>query len=188
MRGSPAIMSSDEEEAPAEDIVEEEPPVEVEEPRELTIEEQLEAANSRAEAAEKEIAYRDADNVNLRKRHATERTDLIRYGSQGLARRLISLLDDFDRAISAMPDTTDDSIMEGINMIRNNLEKSLIADGAKQIEASGQRFDPKKMEAITTIPPSEEYPPNTVAQVLEPGWMLHDRVLRPARVIVTAVE
>lgn len=191
MRGSAALMGSDEEpEAePAEELIEEAPAVEVdEEPRELTIEENLMQAELRADTAEKEIAYRDADIVNLRKRHTQERTDLLRYGGQGLARRLISLLDDFDRAISSMPEATDDAIMEGVTMIRENLEKALTADGAKKIEAQGQKFDPKKMEAITTIPASDEHPPSTVAQVLESGWMLHDRVLRPARVIVTAVE
>jgi molecular chaperone GrpE (heat shock protein) len=183
---------SDDEEAEAEStdaVVDEAPTIEVEEePRELTIEEKLTEAEGRAETAEKEIAYRDADIVNIRKRHSQERADLLRYGGQGLARRLISLLDDFDRAISSMPETTDDSIMEGINMIRQNLETALVADGAKMMEVNGQKYDPKIMEAITTIPASEEHAPNTVVQVLEPGWMLHDRVLRPARVIVTAVK
>ncbi len=74
-------------------------------------------------------------------------------------------------------------------MMRNNLEKAIIADGAKKIEVTeGQKFDPKNMEAITTIPPSEEHPLGVVVQVLENGWMMHDRVLRPARVVVTAVE
>lgn len=158
------------------------------EPRELTLEEQLEAANLRAEVSEKEISYRDADIVNLRKRHAKERIDLIRYGGQGLGRKLISLLDDFDRALAALPEEIDASIIEGIKMIRNNLEKALIADGAKKIDAEGKKFDPKKMEAITTIPASDEHLPGMVVQVLEQGWMLHDRVLRPARVVVTAVE
>ncbi len=184
-------MSSDEEAEPepVDAVIDESPTIEIEEePRELTIEEKLAEAETRAETAEKEIAYRDADIVNIRKRHSQERADLLRYGGQGLARRLISLLDDFDRAISSMPEATDDSIMDGINMIRKNLENALIADGAKMIEVNGQKFDPKIMEAITTIPASEEHSPNTVVQVLEPGWMLHDRVLRPARVIVTAVE
>ena len=150
-------MSSDEEAdaEPVDAVIDEAPTIEVEEePRELTIEEKLAEAETRAETAEKEIAYRDADIVNIRKRHSQERADLLRYGGQGLARRLISLLDDFDRAISSMPETTDDSIMEGINMIRNNLENSLVADGAKMIEVNGQKFDPKIMEAITTIPAS----------------------------------
>ena len=184
-------MSNDEEaEAePVDAVVDEAPTIEVEEePRELTIEEKLAEAEIRAETSEKEIAYRDADIVNIRKRHSQERAALLRYGGQGLARRLISLLDDFDRAILSMPEGTDDSIMEGINMIRKNLEKALTDDGAKMIEVNGKRFDPKIMEAITTIPASEEHSPNTVVQVLEPGWMLHDRVLRPVRVIVTAVK
>ena len=159
------------------------------EPIELTLEEQLAEAKIAAETAEKEISYRDADIANMRKRHAQERLDLIRYGSQGLSRKLIDLLDDFDRAISAIPANTDDSIMEGITMMRNNLEKALLADGAKKIDvATGQKFDPKNMEAITTIPASEEFPVGVVVEILESGWIIHERVLRPARVVVTAVE
>ncbi len=162
---------------------------EIEEPKELTLEEQLAEALVAAETAEKEITYRDADIANMRKRHSQERLDLIRYGSQNLSRRLIDLLDDFDRAVSSMPDNTDDSIMEGITMMRNNLEKAIIADGGKKIQViEGQAFDPKQMEAITTIPPNEEFPLGVVVQILENGWMMHDRVLRPARVVVTAVE
>ncbi|HJL59048.1 MAG TPA: nucleotide exchange factor GrpE, partial [Candidatus Thalassarchaeaceae archaeon] len=62
---------------------------EVEEPKELTLEEQLAEALVAAETAEKEITYRDADIANMRKRHSQERLDLIRYGSQNLSRRLI---------------------------------------------------------------------------------------------------
>ena len=164
----------------AEEVVSEE----IDEPRELSLEEQLAEAIIAAETAEKEISYRDADIANMRKRHAQERLDLIRYGSQGLSRRLIDLLDDFDRAISAIPTNTDDSIMEGITMMRNNLEKALLADGAKKIDVTtGQKFDPKNMEAITTIPASEEYPVGVVVEILESGWIIHERVLRPARVV-----
>ena len=162
---------------------------EIDEPRELSLEEQLAEAIIAAETAEKEISYRDADIANMRKRHAQERLDLIRYGSQALSRRFIDLLDDFDRGISAIPTNIDDSIMEGITIMRNNLEKALLADGAKKIDVTtGQKFDPKNMEAITTIPASEEYPVGVVVEILESGWIIHERVLRPARVVVTAVE
>jgi molecular chaperone GrpE len=156
----------------------------VEEP---TLEEQLASALAGADASQKEIAYRDADIANIRKRHAQDRSDIIRYGAQSLARRLIPLLSDFDRALAAMPAETDEVVLEGVRMIRSSLESSLISEGARQIDAAGQPFDPNTMEAITTIPPTEEHPAGMVVEVLEGGWMLHDRVLRPARVVVTAV-
>jgi molecular chaperone GrpE len=157
----------------------------VEEP---TLEEQLASALAGADSSQKEIGYRDAEIANIRKRHAQDRSDIIRYGAQSLARRLIPLLSDFDRALAAMPTETDDVILEGVRMIRANLEASLTSEGARQIDAAGQPFDPNTMEAITTIPPTEEHPEGMVVEVLESGWMLHDRVLRPARVVVTAVE
>ena len=157
----------------------------VEEP---TLEEQLATALAAAESSQKEITYRDAEIDNIRKRHAKDRSDIIRYGSQGLARKLTPLLSDFDRALAAMPAETDEVILDGVRMIRSNLEAALIGEGARQIDAAGQPFDPNTMEAITTIPPTEEHPAGMVVEVLESGWMLHDRVLRPARVVVTAVE
>ncbi len=176
-------MSGDDEVPP-----EAEPEAVTEAVEEPSIEEQLASALAAAESAQKEIGYRDAEIDNIRKRHAKDRSDIIRYGSQGLARKLIPLINDFDRALEAMPAETDEVILEGVRMIRANLEAALISEGARQIDAAGQPFDPNTMEAITTIPPTEEHPAGMVVEVLESGWMLHDRVLRPARVVVTAVE
>nr|AIF12941.1 heat shock protein (GRPE) [uncultured marine group II/III euryarchaeote KM3_57_F04] len=176
-------MSGDDEVPP-----EAEPEAVTEAVEEPSIEEQLASALAAAESAQKEIGYRDAEIDNIRKRHAKDRSDIIRYGSQGLARKLIPLINDFDRALEAMPAETDEVILEGVRMIRANLEAALIGEGARQIDAAGQPFDPNTMEAITTIPPTEEHPAGMVVEVLESGWMLHDRVLRPARVVVTAVE
>tara|TARA_A100001037_G_C15096191_1_gene611577 strand:- start:528 stop:1073 length:546 start_codon:yes stop_codon:yes gene_type:complete len=170
----------DEKTAEAEQVVEEVEP--------QTIEEQLSMAQAEAETAMKEIAYRDAEIANIRKRHSQDRSDIIRYAAQGMARRLIPLLDDFDRAVSSAPPETDEALMEGIKMIRGNLEASLTAEGARMIDASDQPFDPNTMEAITTIPAPEGVASGMVVEVLENGWMLHDRVLRPARVVVTAVS
>lgn len=192
MRGALVAESMSDDELPAEqpleDVVTEENEVVEQEPKELTLEEKLAEAMAATEIAEKEISYRDADISNLRKRHAQDRTELLKYGSQNLARRLVEIIDNFDRAISSMPDSTDEAVMEGIIMTKNNIINALKSEGATEIIAEGMSFDPKNMEAITTIPPSEEFPPGMVVQILDNGWMIHDRVLRPARVVVTAVE
>jgi molecular chaperone GrpE len=135
-----------------------------------------------------EVVAEVVEEPTLEEQLAKDRSDIIRYGSQGLARKLTPLLSDFDRALAAMPAETDEVILDGVRMIRSNLEAALIGEGARQIDAAGQPFDPNTMEAITTIPPTEEHPAGMVVEVLESGWMLHDRVLRPARVVVTAVE
>ena len=62
----------------------------------------------------------------------------------------------------------------------------LSSDGVQEIPTKGERFDPTKMEAITTLPPSEEFPANSVIDELESGYMYKDRVLIPARVVVAS--
>ena len=160
------------EEAPAdaeEEIVEEE--VEEIDP--------LAQALERAEVAEKEISYRDAEIQNVRKRLLAEKATVIQYGGMGMARRMLAVLADIDRALEI-----DEN--EVLSLIRKKMWTELSADGIVSIETIGNNFDPTKMEAITTLPPSEEFPPNSVIDEVEAGYLYKDRVLIPARVVVAS--
>jgi len=139
----------------------------------------LTEALKRAEHAEKEISYRDAEIQNVRKRLMAEKASAIQYGGLGLARKMLNVLSDIDRALSASED-------EGLRLIRTKMWNELNADGVKVIETKGERFDPTKMEAITALPPSEEFPANMVIDELEAGYMYKDRVIIPARVVVAS--
>ena len=97
----------------------------------------------------------------------------------GLARKMLNVLSDIDRALSVSED-------EGLTLIRTKMWSELNSDGVKVILTKGERFDPTKMEAITALPPSEEYPANTVIDELEAGYMYKDRVIIPARVVVAS--
>ena len=144
----------------------------------------LEEALQRAETAEKEIAYKDAEIQNVRKRLMAEKSSLIQYGGMGLARRMIPILNDVDRALGQVDEDDESPVAQGLRLLRNKLWRELEADGIKAIEAKGQQFDPSNMEAITTLPASEQYPAGIVIDVLEPGYMYKERVLRAARVVV----
>ena len=144
----------------------------------------LEEALQRAETAEKEIAYKDAEIQNVRKRLMAEKSSLIQYGGMGLARRMIPILNDVDRALGQVEEDDESPVAQGLRLLRNKLWRELEADGIKAIEAKGQQFDPSHMEAITTLPASEQYPAGIVIDVLEPGYMYKERVLRAARVVV----
>ena len=137
----------------------------------------LTQAIQRAEAAEKEISYRDAEIQNVRKRLMSEKASAIQYGGMGMARKMLNILNDIDRALSVNED-------EGLALIRSKMWSELSSDGVTKIETKGGKFDPTKMEAITTLPPSDEYPANSVIDELESGYMYKDRVLTPARVVV----
>jgi molecular chaperone GrpE len=139
----------------------------------------LTEAISRAEAAEKEITYRDAEIQNVRKRLMSEKAVAIQYGGMGLARKMLTVLADIDRALSVNED-------EGLRLIRTKMWTELSSDGVQEIPTKGERFDPTKMEAITTLPPSEDFPANSVIDELESGYLYKDRVLIPARVVVAS--
>ncbi|RJU89887.1 MAG: nucleotide exchange factor GrpE [Candidatus Poseidoniales archaeon] len=157
-----------------------------------TIEEEeldpLEQANLRAENAEKEIAYKDAEIQNVRKRLMAEKAELIQYSGMGLARRMLTVLADVDRALDNLDENDTSAVAQGLRLLRNKMWHELSADGVVAIEAKGQDFDPAKMEAITTIPSSDAFPPGKVVDVLESGYMYKQRVLIASRVVVASDE
>ena len=157
----------------------------IEEPVEEVVEEVIEEVDplteaiARAEAAEKEISYRDAEIQNVRKRFMAEKSTAIQYGGMGMARKMLNILNDIDRALSVNED-------EGLALIRSKMWSELSADGVSKVGTKGEKFDPTKMEAITTIPPTDDFPSNTVIDEIEAGYMFKERVLIPARVVVAS--
>ena len=148
----------------------------------------LEEALARAEKAEKEIAYKDAEIQNVRKRLMAEKADLVQYSGMGLARRMLTVLGDVDRALNNLDKDDTSAVAQGLRLLRNKMWHELSADGVTPIEAKGQPFDPAKMEAITTIPASDAFPAGCVVDVLEAGYMYKQRILFAARVVVASDE
>ncbi|MBT3477173.1 MAG: nucleotide exchange factor GrpE [Euryarchaeota archaeon] len=148
----------------------------------------LEEATLRAEKAEKEIAYKDAEIQNVRKRLMAEKAELIQYSGMGLARRMLTVLGDVDRAITNLEEDDTSAVAQGLRLLRNKMWHELAADGVVAIEAKEQSFDPAKMDAITTIPASDAFPAGKVVDVLEAGYMYKQRVLTAARVVVASDE
>lgn len=155
---------------------------------EIEVVDPLEEANLRAEKAEKEIAYKDAEIQNVRKRLMAEKAELIQYSGMGLARRMLTVLGDVDRAIANLDDEDTSAVAQGLRLLRNKMWHELAADGVVAIEAKEQSFDPAKMEAITTIPASDAFPAGKVVDVLEAGYMYKQRILMAARVVVASDE
>jgi molecular chaperone GrpE len=146
----------------------------------------LEVALERAEFAEKEIAYKEAEIQNVRKRLMAEKADAIQFGGMGLARRMLTVLGDVDRALNGIDDDDESPVAQGLRLLRNKMWHELQADGVARIEAKGATFDPSKMEAITTIPPSEAFPNGSVVDVLEEGYTYKSKVILVARVVVAS--
>lgn len=122
-----------------------------------------------------------ADFENFRRRTAQEAVDRSRYASETAAVALLPVLDNLQRAIQHAPEG--DPMVDGVRMVARQFEDALRTLGVTAIEAEGAPFDPALHEAIGGEE-SPEVSEDTVVAVLQPGYRLHDRVLRPALVRV----
>ena len=122
---------------------------------------------------------------NLRTRTAREVNEERRYAALPVVRDLLPVVDNIDRAIEAAEQAGEAAgLLEGFKLVRQQLITTLEQNHCKVIEAEGQPFDPMRHEALLQQP-SEEHPAGTVMQVAQTGYQLHDRVIRPAHVIVS---
>lgn len=125
-----------------------------------------------------------ADFQNLQRRAVEEQRAAVRYANADFARALLDPVDDLERTLEARPPgENEDPVLAGIRLIHGKLAKLLKDHRVEVIEALGQHFDPRLHEALLQQP-CRDLPPGTVIQEVQKGYKLHDRVLRPARVIV----
>ena len=147
-----------------------------------------EAPEADASAAGEEEAWLDkylrlyAEFDNFRKRTMRERADLVRSAGRDLTEAMLPVLDDFERAAAAEQEP--DQLKEGYQLIGQKMRGILEARGLQRMEAKGAAFDTDLHEAITQIPAPTEDLKGKVVDVVEPGYKLHDSVLRFAKVVV----
>jgi molecular chaperone GrpE len=123
-----------------------------------------------------------AEFENYRKRAAREQADLVGRATERLVQQLLPVLDDLERALDAAAEHEEAKLEEGVQLVQRSLAEALKREGLVEIAADGP-FDPHVHEALLSQP-AEDAEPGTVLQVLQKGYRLGDRVLRPARVIV----
>jgi len=126
-----------------------------------------------------------AEFENFKKRVAKEKAGLVAYGSEKLALELLPVLDNFERAFEQAKNAVDvQPVVEGVAMILKQLDEALKKFNIRPFSAVGERFDPEKHEAMAQQehPDAEE---NTVLQEFQKGYLINDKLLRPARVIVS---
>jgi len=127
-----------------------------------------------------------ADFENFRRRALAERRDIYQYGHENLVKDLLATVDNLDRAIGharAGGGGDADSFLQGVELVQRELIATLANHSVNEVEALGRPFDPALHEAMTLLP-DDSVAPNTVIEVLQKGYKLRDRLLRPARVIV----
>jgi molecular chaperone GrpE len=127
-----------------------------------------------------------ADFENFRRRALREREEALRYGAQNLFKELLTTVDNLERAIdhariAGVADS--ENLLQGVELVQKGLLGVISRHGVNEIEALGKTFDPALHEAMAQAP-DDSVPPNTIVEVLQKGYKLRDRLLRPARVVV----
>lgn len=142
-------------------------------------------AETEAELAQLNASYRRlaADFENYKRRKGQEGEELARYGAAALLQALLPALDNLDRAAAHIPEDAADGLAEGLRLTVKQLEDALASQGIRRIASVGESFDPRLHNAVLTVPaPGAQ--PGTVVAILAPGYLIHDRVVRPAQVSV----
>jgi molecular chaperone GrpE len=164
-------------ETPAEGAkVEETPPV--------VKDEELEAARGEASRNWDLYLRAQADLENYRRRSQREKEDLAKFANEAILREILPVMDNLERALQHAGSAQEaGGLVQGVEMTMEQLRKVLEKFGVKAIDAVGEPFDPARHEAMGQVE-TEEYPPNTVTQVLQGGYLLNERLLRPSLVMI----
>jgi molecular chaperone GrpE len=151
----------------------------------------IEALNAENGQLKDRVLRTLAEMENLRRRTEREVSDAKTYGVTGFARDMLTVVDNLARALEHLPaevrasaDPSIRSLIEGVELTARDLEAVLIRHGVKKLDPQGQKFDPNFHQAIFEAP-DESVPSGTVSQVVQSGWTIGERVLRPAMVGVS---
>jgi molecular chaperone GrpE len=126
-----------------------------------------------------------AEFENYRKRVARDQESLVARAHERLVKELLPVLDDLERALQAAEEHQEAKLEEGVRLVHRELEEALAKEGLVEIETNG-RFDPNVHEALLTQPSDKD--DGAILEVLQKGYRLGDRVLRPARVVIAQGE
>jgi molecular chaperone GrpE len=146
---------------------------------------ELIALREESKGAEDRALRTLAEFDNYRKRSERERSEARTNGVAEVLTELFDLADNFDRALEHAGDDVPAPFLEGMNMVARGLHDLFDRRGVAPIECIGKPFDPHVHEALTSMP-SADVPPNTVVQEIQRGYAVGERVLRPAKVIVSS--
>jgi molecular chaperone GrpE len=153
-----------------------------------TLKAEYEALQGEIEQAGERYARLQAEFENFRRRGLRERQEAHQFGHQNLVKDLLATVDNLDRALEHVEQNNDGDdlqvLLQGVELVSRELMVALGKHGVIRIEAKDEIFDPAVHEAMAQIE-NADVPANTVLQVLQTGYMLRDRMLRPARVVVS---
>ena len=153
------------------------------------LEEALAALRSDLDAAKQDVLYARAETQNVRRRLEKDVQDARAYAATGFARDILSVSDNLARALDQVPaalreDEQAKRFIDGIEATMREIEKVFAQHGITRIAAKGMPLDPNQHQAMMEVPAGEGQEPGTIVQELQSGYMIKDRLLRPAMVSV----
>jgi len=149
----------------------------------LTLEEQLAAKEKEARENWDRFLRERADLENYRKRVGREKEELLNYGNKSLLEEILPIIDNLERALSHASEESQVAVVEGIRITHAMLLTTLKKFSVTPIESVGAMFDSAFHQAMAQVP-TDQYEPNTVVEEYQKGYMLKERLLRPAMVTV----
>lgn len=125
-----------------------------------------------------------ADFDNFRKRTVRDREDLVKFAAKDVIKDVLATVDNLARALDGAKDRADDPFVKGVQLVYDGLLKTLADHGATPLDSVGEPFDTNYHEALTSLP-SEDVEEGVVMNEVQRGWLLHGKLLRPAKVVVS---
>lgn len=147
--------------------------------------EQIDQLTKEKDELEDKYLRAEAEMANMQTRYKKEQEQLLKYQSQRLATAVLPVIDNLNRALEIeVDDEASKNLKQGVEMVAKDLSKAFTDNEITKIESLGKKFDPTLHQAVKSVPAEDGQEPETIVEVFQDGYMLKDRVLRPAMVVV----
>lgn len=150
-----------------------------------TVDDEIAELRQQLSDAEDKFLRSQAEMQNMQTRLVKEQAQALKYANQKLGLAVLPALDNLERALQVEADNeAAEQLKKGVEMVFTTLKQALVDNGIKEVGIVGETFDPNFAQAIQSVPADEAHPADTIASVMQKGYVLDDRVIRPAMVSV----
>ena len=147
--------------------------------------EQIDQLTKEKDELEDKYLRAEAEMANMQTRYKKEQEQLLKYQSQRLATAVLPVIDNLNRALEIeVDDEASKNLKQGVEMVAKDLSKAFTDNEITKIESLGKKFNPTLHQAVKSVPAEDGQEPETIVEVFQDGYMLKDRVLRPAMLVV----
>jgi molecular chaperone GrpE len=145
---------------------------------------EIKTLQEQIEKYKNDYLYLRAEFENYKRNAIKERSEALKYGSERIVNEVLGVVDNFERALQTkVTPESFNNFVQGVEMTANELKTVLQRNGVTEVKCEGAAFDPNFMEALSSEP-TNDVPPGHVARVFKKAYKLHDKVIRPAQVVV----